>query len=76
MIGRSIVRAEPSDEVSGIKYVDFYLDNTKQHRDTTKPYEWQWTKRSLLPTRYKLKVVASDLYDNTAEKEILVYRLF
>lgn len=75
LLGRITVRAKPNDEVSGIKHVDFYLDNTKQHRDTTKPYEWQWTKRSFLPTRYKLRVVASDFYDNTAEKEIIVYRL-
>lgn len=75
LFGKITIRVKPTDEVSGIKYVDFYLDNTKQHRDTTKPYEWQWTKRSFLPTRYKLKVVASDLYDNIDTKTITVYRL-
>jgi len=74
ILGRTTIRASPFDNISGIKYVDFYVDGMKQGHDETIPYEWQWNTRYFSPKTHTIKVVTSDFYDNTAEESIIVHR--
>jgi hypothetical protein len=35
--------AQVSDEVSGVDYVEFFVDGDLQYNDTVAPYEWTWS---------------------------------
>jgi len=75
------VRAEPGSELhieaaaddpdGGIKYVQFYLDDTLLTTKPAEPYEFTYT----LPQKdgtYRLRAVAEDSAKNTAEDEIVI----
>jgi len=71
LIGGIDVIAEVSDNESGIKMVNFYIDG--QLRDTVyvPPYKWTWNERIFLG--HTVKVEAYDNNDNRAEDSDSVF---
>ena len=52
VIGKIVVSADATDDGSGIKKVEFYVDNDLKATDTVAPYVWTWSDRySFSPTQ-------------------------
>jgi len=58
---------------SGVDQVEFYIDSELQDVDTTAPYSWHWSKRSL--GVHMIKVVAYQ-NDNSVYDELKVCKIF
>ena len=54
-------RAQSNDDMSGIEYVDFLIDDVSQHKDYEPPYEWiqPWTGKPVI-----IQSIAYDLAGN------------
>ncbi len=68
------VQVSASDNESGIALVEFYVDDTLKANDTTAPYTWTWSERSLF--RHFLKVIVYDNAGHKTEKETEVWKFF
>jgi parallel beta-helix repeat protein len=66
IIGPITIDVEASDAQSGVKKVEFYIDNSYQpaFTDTQEPYSWTWSKGTLLHHKHSIIVVAYDNADN------------
>jgi hypothetical protein len=72
IIGPITVEVNATD-VSGVQRVEFYLDNTLIDTVTSEPYAWTWNTLSL--SRYTIKTIAYDQYNNHANQTITVWKI-
>ncbi len=76
VIGDVDVEVDASDE-SGIDRVEFYVDDVSKHVDYSEPFNWFWDSEGyLLPHRRTLKVIAYDVYDNSEDFSIWVWKMW
>ncbi|MCD6482071.1 MAG: hypothetical protein J7L31_07395 [Thermoplasmata archaeon] len=71
IIGKITIQAEATDS-SGIDKVEFYVDGSYKATDSTQPYEWTWSEKTL--GKHTLKVIAYDKAGNkiSEEREVFV----
>jgi hypothetical protein len=74
VFGRITVDVNAVDAVSGVLYVQFFIDNVLQGNITTAPYEWLWAKHAFF--RHSIQVTAGDFVGNTASAQIEVWKFF
>lgn len=73
IIGPITIKVDATDEKSGIKKVEFYINGIYMGDDTTYPYtfNWRW-KRPRLIHLFIIKVIAYDNFGNNATKRMIV----
>ena len=73
ILGKIDITVDAKDD-SGIKKVEFYIDNELKSVDESKPYSYTWTrdKIKVLDHRYSIKVIAFDNAGNQARDDIKV----
>jgi hypothetical protein len=64
-----VIEASASDTESGIKQVEFYIDDVLRNIDTQEPYEWAWSGENVFG-QHDIKVVAYDNENNVASDEM------
>jgi hypothetical protein len=74
IIGNLNVVATASDFLSGIYYVEFYIDDTLMLEDYTKPYSYNWNRFSF--GKHRLKLIAFDKVGYEKSEEIIVWKFF
>lgn len=74
IFGKITIRANATDNTSGIDRVEFLIDNESKHNDTEFPYNWSCDERSFF-FKHSIKVIAYDKAGNMASNEIEV-RIF
>lgn len=71
IFGKINIEANASDEISGIKKVEFYIDGELKHVDNETPYEWLWDEAAFL--KHTIKVKAYNNAGNFAVSEMNVW---
>ena len=71
IIGNITIEASAFDSLSGIKHVDFYIDNKLRYNDNRTPYSWAWNEPAI--GSHKIKVIAYDMVGNEASKSMSVF---
>ncbi len=66
IIGNITIVAECSDNLAGIKEVEFYIDGVYKANSSSPPYEWLWDEFSL--GSHEIKVIVYDKAGNKAIK--------
>ncbi len=74
IIGYITVNVFVSDDISGVKLVEFYLNDVFQENDTLFPYTWTWTEMKFF--KQKLEIVAYDYAGNQNRRELTVWKFF
>ena len=74
IIGDIQVEVNASDLLSGIDYVEFYIDNKLKFNNSTEPYCMQWNKWAF--GKHKIKAVAVDKVGYYESDEITVWKFF
>ena len=76
VIGKLTIEANAFDNESGIKRVEFYIDDELKYSDNVKPYTYDWIgdKKIFFKRRHSIKVVAYDRYNNSNDDSIDVIR--
>jgi len=74
IIGAIDVEVTASDEGSGIRYVQFFINGELQANITTAPYTWRWTQRTF--GKQTLNVRTYNMTGSYASDEILVRKFF
>ncbi len=74
IIGAIDIDVQATDAESGMKQVEFYIDNVLKSTDTTSPYSWTWSTMAFFS--HTIKAVACDNAGNTATDEITVWKFF
>jgi membrane peptidoglycan carboxypeptidase len=64
-----VLSADAEDGEGGIKYVQFYVDDTLLSTKPNAPYRLEWT-NELEPGNYELRAIATDLAGNEEEDSI------
>ena len=73
MIGKIDVKAQVTDDQSGVAKVEFYVDDTLQATAMTSPYTWTWSEQ--MPFfQYTVKVIAYDVAGNWKSDEMSVWK--
>jgi outer membrane protein assembly factor BamB len=75
IIGRITVTVDASQQPFGINRVEFYLNNVLMATDTSAPYQWTWTKRSLFQIA-EIEVIAYDNILQSSQTYLQVWRFF
>ncbi|MCX6671859.1 MAG: Ig-like domain-containing protein, partial [Euryarchaeota archaeon] len=75
VIGRTDVTATVTDSQSGVKKVEFYIEDELKASFTTEPYSWAWTESGYL-FPYVLKVLAYDNAGNQNSYELKLWKIF
>jgi hypothetical protein len=75
VIGRTDVTATVTDSQSGVKKVEFYIEDELKVTFTTEPYSWAWTESGYL-FPYVLKVLAYDNAGNQNSYELKLWKIF
>ena len=70
VIGSTNVNVDVRDSISGVKKVEFYVDNSLKETLSEPPYTWNWNEVAVGP--YTLKAVAYDNAGNKVSAEIPV----
>jgi hypothetical protein len=74
IVGRIEINVDASDFESGIKYVEYYVDDKLQFSDSSYPYKWIWKERVFgIKT---IKVLCYDNAGNSATDEIIIWKFF
>ncbi|MFA5857730.1 MAG: Ig-like domain-containing protein [Elusimicrobiota bacterium] len=68
------IAANASDD-KGISRVIFYIDEISKSTDTTTPFSWSWDTTQYINGSHKIKVIAYDTINQTANAEITVVKL-
>ena len=78
IIGKLTIEVNAFDNESGIKHVDFYIDDELKYTDTSEPYsyDWVWDKKISFNHRHTITVVAYDNCNNRYYDEITVLKFF
>jgi outer membrane protein assembly factor BamB len=75
IISRITVCVDALQQPFGINRVEFYINNEFIATDTSAPYQWTWTKRSLFQIA-EIKVIAYDNTQQSSQTYIQVWRFF
>jgi hypothetical protein len=75
VIGKIDVTVTATDSQSGIKRVEFYLDNDLKTTETTAPYMWTWSEWGFF-FPHTIKVIAFDCVGNQKSTEMRVWKIF
>ena len=75
IIGKIKIKANASDNNSGIKCVQFFVEGELKLNDTNPPYTWDWNFKDFLKFKQTIKVVAFDNAGYNASDEIKVWRI-
>ena len=67
IFGKITVKADATDD-SGIKKVEFYIDDNLKETIEKEPFEWLWNETAFF--KHSIKVIAYDKAGNTASDEI------
>lgn len=71
-VGSSLtIRAEATDREGGIKYVQFYLDDTLLSTKPTDPYRLEYV-LDHPPGTYRIRAVAEDMAEHTSEDSVQI----
>lgn len=75
VFGEVEVKAMASDNLSGIAYVNFYIDGNLVYRDDTPPYSWKWEESTI--GIKEIKVTAYDVAGNyeDATRNIIIFKI-
>ena len=78
ILGKITIIANVSDSQSGVKQVNFYIDDLLETIDTTTPYSWTWTEKIPLFSKHyhTIRIIAIDNANNSATKEITVWKMY
>ena len=74
IIGFMTLKVEASDSSSGMKKVQFYINDKLKFEDYVEPYEWLWNGLNFFKTT--IKVVGYDQVGNIESTELVVRKLF
>jgi hypothetical protein len=74
IIGGIHVDVTASDSLSGVYYVQFYIDGELMLKDNEEPYSFYWSKCSF--GKHKLKVVVFDKVGYSKTREMTVMKFF
>jgi protocatechuate 3,4-dioxygenase beta subunit len=66
------IQANASDDY-GVTKVEFYLDNVLLAADTSAPFLYSWDSTGSFNGNYKIKAIAYDTQNQTAEDEVSIY---
>jgi len=71
IIGKITLQADATDS-SGIEKVEFYVDGAYKAGDSTSPYEWTWSEKTI--GKHTIKIIAYDMAGNkiSEEREVFV----
>ena len=72
VIGSIDIEINVTDE-SGIEYVALYIDGNEVSNFTAPPYTWTWSEKTF--GKHEIKIVATDIFGNTATTEFAVWKL-
>ncbi len=72
IIGKITIQADATDS-SGIDKVEFYVDGSYKSEDTTSPYEWAWSEKTI--GKHTIKVIAYDKAGNKISEEREVFAI-
>jgi hypothetical protein len=75
IIGKIEVSVNATDNQSGIKKVEFYVEDQLKVTDTTAPYNWMWSDRVIF-FPYTIKVIAYDNSGNQNSDIVKVWKIF
>jgi hypothetical protein len=67
--GGTLIRADAGDSEGGIKYIEFYLDETLLTRKPREPFEFTY---QIPEGEHTIRAVATDLAGNVAEDRVRV----
>ncbi|HEC76608.1 MAG TPA: hypothetical protein ENI33_05070 [Thermoplasmatales archaeon] len=73
IIGKITVKANARDAESGMKKVEFYIDDELRYTDVEAPYEWEWKEISF--GIHEIKAMAYDKKDNSSDESITVFKM-
>ena len=73
VIGPIDIKINASDNDTGLKYIEIYVDEVLSANITSEPFVWRWDERTF--GRHTLKVVAFDNAGNKATDEIIVWKI-
>jgi len=68
IIGSIDIEVDAQDEQSGIRVVEFYLDDVLIGNDTSAPYGKAWVERSPLHFKHTIRVVVYDQAGNSVSE--------
>ena len=71
-----VIEASATDTESGIKQVEFYIDNVLRSIDVQEPYEWAWSRENVFG-RHNIEVIAYDNENNVAsdEMDVIIFNI-
>jgi len=74
IFGRIEIQVNAMDYESGLKHVEFYIDDELKFTDGVEPFTYMWKEHSLFSSTHKhtIKIVAYDYTGNSNYKEITV----
>jgi len=75
IIGKIEFSVNATDNQSGIKKVEFYVDDQLKATGTTAPYNWMWSDRVLF-FPYTIKVIAYDNGGNQNSDVLNIWKIF
>jgi large repetitive protein len=70
--GRSVTLNASATDVSGVKAVEFHVDNRLLATDTSAPYSANWNLRKAAKGAHTIRVRAVDLLGNASEQTLSV----
>jgi hypothetical protein len=78
IFGRITIAAEAFDAQSGVKKVEFYVDDMLNPAATVDqpPYQWTWNQHSLIRFKHTIAVVATDNAGNINDVVFEVQKFF
>jgi hypothetical protein len=78
LIGKTTIKVNASDD-SGIKKVEFYIDDNLKHSDNEEPYTWSFRKTGFIKhifRKHTIMVKAYDDFDKSSTDSIEVFTFF
>ena len=76
IVGAIDIEVNASDNLSGMKKVEFYIDNQLVSNDTVSLFTWNWNRRTPLHWNHVIKIIAYNNAGNQTTKEISVRKFF
>jgi outer membrane protein assembly factor BamB len=74
VVGKILIQGLAMDSVSGIAYVQVFVDGIKQANITDSPYEWLWTERVFF--KHEIMLTAYDFVGFNTSTNLTVWKFF
>jgi len=74
IIGKIDIEVISFDNLSGVHYVEFYIDDDYKSNISVRPFTWTWDERAFF--KHTIKVIAYDYSGNNAINETIVWKFF